>query len=155
MSSNRNDTSRTVAKNPEESARAPNEWNKYYQELQRTGIFLLTDISTTGETINRLLTGTVTKILFENYKQRDTRGPLTKIYSLLKMPNLSKEDHWPWRFRYLQPRRKLGWYDWQKYTAIGRSRGASGRDRGSGRNRISGRRRGSYVVREKYASPRK
>ena len=93
VSSNRNDTSRTVAKNPEESARAPNEWNKYYQELQRTGIFLLTDISTTGETINRLLTGTVTKILFENYKQRDTRGPLTKIYSLLKMPNLSKEDH--------------------------------------------------------------
>ena len=52
VSSNRNGTSRMGTGKPEEMARPPNDWNKYEQEPIRTGKkCLLTDMSTTEEPV--------------------------------------------------------------------------------------------------------
>ena len=55
VSSNRHDTSRTGTKNPQETARSPNERNRYNQEPHRTDKNrLFTDASTTGEPVKSI-----------------------------------------------------------------------------------------------------
>ena len=61
MSGHRYETSILGEKNTKEMSQAPNDWNKYKQETQRTGK-------------KRLLIDTGTEITLGNYEQRVTRG---------------------------------------------------------------------------------
>ena len=102
-----------------------------------------------------LLAGNISKILFDNYKQRDTRGQPPKIYRVLNLPNPIKKDHRHRRFKDLQPRRKQGQHHRRQSTALGRGRGGSIRGGGSGRRIISERGRGIHASRGKHATSRR
>ena len=59
-----------------------------------------------GTRKKHFLIGTIMKIPFKNYKQRDTSGKPQKSHMMINVPNLSKEYHRYWRLRDIWPRRK-------------------------------------------------